>query len=210
MAFEYLTTPLSALWGAGQYAAKAGKAVARTGMGPMVGGAAIGGIYGAFRGDVTGAGRAEEIFKHAALGAIGGAGLKAGIKYGPGLVKKGFRPTMSAGATAARGAWGAGKFAARHPWATAATVGGIGGALYMGGRGGATPGTSPTLSGAAMNYNFNNQAIASNELMAGSLAPMGFVGTAPEYQQHMSQQMNRARMAQSTQGLVQGLHRGRH
>jgi hypothetical protein len=69
---------------------------------------------------------------------------------------------------------------------------------------------SPTLSGTALKANFNTQSIAANELMAGSLAPMGFVGTAPEYQQMQNQMLSRARMAQSTQGLVQGLHRGRH
>ena len=113
-----------------------------------------------------------------------------------------------------------GKFAWKHPFLVAGGAAAVGGGLYVAGGGPSserldrgTPGYSPTLTGAAMNLNYNKQAAALAELETGGISPMGFRGTAPQFQEYMQfqeQQTYRERLRNSTQGLVQGLNRGRH
>jgi hypothetical protein len=55
------------------------------------------------------------------------------------------------------------------------------------------------------NIQYDHQAIAAQEMMSATVAPTGMVGTGPQ----MAGPMHNA-MQRSTQGLVQGLHRGRH
>ena len=95
-------------------------------------------------------------------------------------------------------------FAFEHPVLTAGVVGG---AMVAGELSGFTkdPFISPTLSGANINTKYNQQAIAAQELQTSMIAPVGAIGTAPQ----MLGNMHRTMMG-STQGLVQGLHRGRH
>lgn len=95
-------------------------------------------------------------------------------------------------------------FAFEHPIMTAGI---IGTGLAAGTAAGFTedPFVSPTLTGANVNTEYDQQAIAAQELQASMIAPIGGVGTAPQ----MMGSMHRAMMG-STQGLVQGLHRGRH
>jgi hypothetical protein len=174
-------------------------------------GAGVGGTVGAFRGDVTGEGRMQEIFKHAALGALGGATWHGAARFGPGMLKAGWKPALRAGWAGTKGVGRAARFAWRHPLATVGGVAAVGGGLYaannLGPQGG-TPSMSPTLAGqVAMSY--NQRAIAAQEMMGG-VSPMGFVGSAPEFYQYQQQRAYRERLYDSTTGLVQGLHRGRH
>lgn len=102
---------------------------------------------------------------------------------------------------AGRGLKGAAWFALEHPVMTlGAGAAAFGGWSYLQSD---TP--SPTMTGATMNVNYNQQAIAAQELQMGMISPSGMVGTAPQ----MMGRMHRA-MMQSTYGLTQGLHRGRH
>lgn len=98
----------------------------------------------------------------------------------------------------------AGRFAFEHPLMTAGAVGAGAATLAYGGGGGQSM-TSPTLTGAAMNVNYNRQAAAAYELQMSGISPIGQMGTAPQ----MMGSMHRA-MQHSTEGLVQGMHRGRH
>lgn len=108
---------------------------------------------------------------------------------------------MTSGAVGAGGlAFRAGRFAFEHPLA----VGAIAGGTMLAANAAGMP-SSPTMSGVEMKANYNEQAMAAAELQMSGIAPMGMVGSAPQ----MMGEINRA-MMQSTQGLVQGLHRGRH
>jgi len=110
-----------------------------------------------------------------------------------------------------RGAVGFGKrlgtFAMYHPGLTIAGVGavGVGGALALGGE------RSPTMAGADVNVRYDQQMIAAQDIMAGSIAPMGGIGTYPQFvEMEQRRAAQRQQMRNSTSGLVQGLHRGRH
>ena len=100
----------------------------------------------------------------------------------------------------------AGKFIAKHPYATAGAVGvGMLAANPLGTAGGSMqPRSSPTMSGAKVNIKYNEQEIMSEQMQSG-VAPVGQYGSA-------SQMMNswHKAMQSSTAGLVQGLHKGRH
>lgn len=173
-------------------------------------GAGVGGTIGAFRGDVTGEGRMQEIFKHAVLGAVGGAGWHGAARLGPKALRMGWKPALRAGWAGTKGVGRAARFAWRHPMIAFGGAAAVGGGIYMANNmpGGATPSMSPTLAGqVAMSY--NQRAISTQEMMGG-IAPMGFVGTAPEFMQYQQQRAYRERLYDSTTGLVQGLHRGRH
>jgi hypothetical protein len=95
-----------------------------------------------------------------------------------------------------------GRFAVNHPYMLAG--GALGGAAVMSyeGQGTGLHQSSPTLEGAEMNTRYDQQAIAAQEL--GQMGA-GLRGSYPM----MSGPWNRA-MQQSTHGLVQGLHMGRH
>lgn len=95
-------------------------------------------------------------------------------------------------------------FALEHPIATGGI---IGGGVIAGKLSGVTedPFISPTMTGVKVNTKYDQQAIAASELQASMISPIGAVGSAPQ----MMGNMHRT-MMQSTGGLVQGLHRGRH
>ena len=94
----------------------------------------------------------------------------------------------------------AGLLAAEHPGITASlAVGGLAASSYMGGP------SSPTMSGARVNVDYNQQAIAAQEMGMGRISPDSMIGPAPQ----MMGPMHRA-MQSSTYGLVQGLHNSRH
>lgn len=128
-------------------------------------------------------------FKSSPLGFITGRFGRAGVRGGKGLGKLVQKTAM---------------FALEHPVATAGIIGA--GAL-AGAATGFTedPFVSPTLSGANVSTKYNQQAIAARELQMSMIAPVGAVGPAPQMLGNMQR-----KMMQSTDGLVQGLHRGRH
>jgi len=110
-------------------------------------------------------------------------------------------------------AWGAGKgilqstmhgakTVARHPYVTMGVLGGgyFATSTIMHNHG---P-TSPTLSGATVNTQYDQQQIAAMSIQSGMM-PTGQVGSYPR----MQKPMHRA-LQNSTTNLVQGLHRGRH
>jgi len=63
---------------------------------------------------------------------------------------------------------------------------------------------SPTLRGKQVNMAYDKQAIAAQEMNTG-MAPMGSAGTYPQMQKPMQRALQ-----QSTEGLVQGMHKSRH
>lgn len=193
-----------------------GGAVSRTALG-----AGIGGITGAVRGDETGMRMGENAIKGAFMGALGGAAFHGAARYGFGKLAGG------GAKLGAKGAWGATKGlggAAKWAWQHPKTAGGIlvGGAVAVGGGMGAMHAyprlsgqqtlESPTLGNVNINAKYNQQAIMAQELQTGS-APTGFQGTAPQFRQlvdYQQQMSYRQEMYESAEGLVQGLHRGRH
>jgi hypothetical protein len=112
-------------------------------------------------------------------------------------------PVVAAGGLA----YGAGRLAWAFP-RTAMAIGAAGvmgaGAGYLGASYAARPVESPTLAGADMNVNYVDQTSAARELMSDQMSPMGQV--MPAY----SMGPSLARLQASTEGLTQGLHRGRH
>lgn len=176
-------------------------------------------------------GALETIGSGMAEGAIFSLAADAGMKFGAKGLKhafnargiknaKGFKETMAAlSASPASKFAGATMDASRSVMNVASkglqyspgTVLGAGAAVagvgYMATQG---PGlgqsmSSPTMDGVEMNANYNEQAGAAQLLQMNQYMPTGTVGSAPQ----MMGRMNRA-MMQSTQGLVQGMHRGRH
>jgi len=97
----------------------------------------------------------------------------------------------------------AGRFAFEHPLVVGGIAGGAIGAQGIMAYGG-QPLASPTLSGVSMNPDYNQQAMAAEEL-GGGVSPMTMMGPAPQMVGRMQ-----AGMMGSTTGLVQGLHNGRH
>jgi hypothetical protein len=98
----------------------------------------------------------------------------------------------------------AGLWAMNHPF----VAGGIGGAAYLGATGVANkfnhPFTSPSLSGATVSTNYDQQAIAA-ENGNRFVSPAGQTGSLPSMMGPITRGFQN-----STDGLVQGLHRGRH
>jgi hypothetical protein len=152
-----------------------------------------------------------DTLRGATLGALAGAGTMAvqkGITRGiPAMFSAQGARTMAAGAGgllrgAKRTATGAGQvggFMLKYPLATAGVVGG---AVLVSN----SLNSSPTMSGAKVNTKYDQQQMALTEMHSGTGAPgAGRIGTAPE----MMGRFQRAHQ-QSTAGLVQGLHRGRH
>jgi len=124
----------------------------------------------------------------AGFGAAWGT-AKLGARAGWGVTKQ--LPSIASAAT------NIGLFAVRHPYMT---LGAVGAGMYLAG-GGASPYASPSLSGAHMSLNIN-QELAAAELMNTGVAPMG--GMIP------GAVIRNQRLMESTNGLVQGLHRSRH
>ena len=96
------------------------------------------------------------------------------------------------------------KFGLNHPVLSAGLVGGAIGSkmLYN------DAFDSPTLSGAHVSANYDQQAIAADLLQEGGISPMRYIETAPQMTQRNARKQ--AELERSTQGLVFGLHRGRH
>lgn len=95
-------------------------------------------------------------------------------------------------------------FAAEHPVMAA---GGIAGGLlgYSALRESAAEAPSPSITGAMTNVKYDLQALAAEEMSTGGVSPSGSVGTFQQFSGGRQRQL-----AQSTYGLVQGMHRGRH
>jgi hypothetical protein len=97
-------------------------------------------------------------------------------------------------------AFGAMDFTLKHPVA----VGAAAGAGYLAYNYDSSM-ESPTLSGGQMNTQWNQQAIAAEEIQMGQYSSSGSMGSAPQMVNKIQDNFTR-----STQGLVQGLHRSRH
>lgn len=150
--------------------------------------------------------------------------LAFGDAKGIGPLPRDLEPSMLQTASAspfgrmARGAGRAGMFALDHPFLTAGVVGG--GYLAVTGAGTGQPMSSPGLEGARANVSLNKQAIMTAEL--GQIG-MGTIGSADQMRgqfqyadwmastgKFMSRNSHMGRLADSTVGLPQGLHAGRH
>lgn len=100
--------------------------------------------------------------------------------------------------------------AIKHPFATLGVVGGAAGAYGL-----ASRPTSPTLRGdveraqrslrANTRIDYNAQMLAAETMRESGVAPMGTLGTVPQMMGPMQKSFQ-----DSTTGVVQGLHRGRH
>lgn len=99
----------------------------------------------------------------------------------------------------------ASKFAVKYPGITVPTALAVGGVGYIGWNQLQATTSSPSLEGANMNVNYAEQMNAANMLMSDTISPMGRVGPAP-----VMLGPSVSRLQASTQGLTQGLHRGRH
>jgi hypothetical protein len=170
-------------------------------------GAAAGGLYGAFNTDYeSGQLQLESVTKGIMLG-----GLAAGL--GPTAIRtvgrisrgRGLRAALSVGKWAGKKAFWA---AAEHPLLVGGAIGGAMAINWSGSYHSTTLGQNlaPSVMGGQMQVRYDQQAAAANELTGGS----GQVGTGqvgPGYA--MMGNYQRA-FQNSTQGLVQGLNRGRH
>jgi hypothetical protein len=92
-------------------------------------------------------------------------------------------------------------FALNHPLLTIGGIGGAAGGLALM----SSLDTSPTLSGARVQTNYDQQALAAEILQSSSFSPAGTVENAPQYLGRRQRELER-----STRGLTQGLHRSRH
>jgi len=135
------------------------------------------------------------------IGSVTREATKEGTKYGlkAGLIPRtawwgAKRFTEAAPSLAKFGMQTAG-FAVRHPYLVA---GGVGAGLAFNA---APTFSSPTMNDYYMKSTYNQEAIAA-EAMQGGVMPTGNIITGA--------QIRNQRLAQSTFGLVQGLHQGRH
>jgi len=172
---------------------------------PIAAGTVVGGAAGFATSEAnTLTQRFQDTGKGAMMGAAAGAfvpGSAAGIysklwKNKSALAKKGWGATKMAGKAAA--------FALENPLLVGGVAGGLYGASRVLGKFSGQTLSTPTMEGAAVNANYDQQAMQSEEMRSMFVNPPGLVGSAPEYQQQMS------RLVNSTSGLVQGLHSGRH
>ena len=178
-------------------------------------------IEGAAKGAVFGgmAGGALAVARRGIVPAAKGAGRW--LTKGGGIGKIG-RGTSSAGGSLVRGSARAATFIAEHPTAIAAAVGtaAAGTALYAAAnRQSIQQMESPTLAGADISPDYNKQAIAAAEIgpigggMTGSAQQMQGQFEYANWMQQVGSMIADSpggRMAQSTYGLVNGLHAGRH
>lgn len=192
------------------FAPTAGQRLLNTGMLSGIGGVA-GGIGAAVSDDSNNPNaRLGNILRGAAMGAGAVATTGLGLAVGRHAIKN---VSLQGSWNAAKRMYGAGKgvgktglslasFAIQHPVGIAAAGAGIYGLSYATRIAG--PG-SPTMRGARVNTQYDRQAAAAQEMNEGILAPTGMVGTMPM----MARPMQDA-LQNSTDGLVQGLNRGRH
>lgn len=150
--------------------------------------------------------RVEETVKAASLGAVGGLALSRGNKMLGGAAGSMWKNK----GTLAKNLWKTGKasvsfgtkaaqFTLNNPTLA------LGGAAALGGgyMAMSEEEKSPTMEGAEMDLSMNAMAAqyqAGQDMFAGAIKPQAAVMPMAQYQQ----------MANSTHGLVQGLHRGRH
>lgn len=200
----------------------AGKTAIGAGIGAGVG------IYGGY--DATS--RMEGAAKGALLGAMGGAA----IGVAPRAIKVGAIAAGRNWAGLARGAYNVGgavgssllrvgAFIGRHPLAVAGAAGAVAGGAYLGiarmeKQGMMQSAESPTMIGAVMNVDYNQQAVAAAELGqigGGTIGPASEMAPRFNYANWMASVGKMAlsksatgRMVDSTIGLPQGLHAGRH
>jgi hypothetical protein len=135
--------------------------------------------------------------------------MSPGAKYRPmtktefaGGVAKNFMSRMyGTGKMAGKIGLGVTQFAMSHPLAIAGSAAGIYGLAYATRMAGPD---SPTLRGVKVRTNYDRQAMAA-EMMSSGVAPTGTIGSYPQMQRPIQQAMQ-----QSAEGLVQGMHRGRH
>lgn len=171
---------------------------------PMIAGGAIGGATGFLGSDAnTLTQRIQDTGKGIMTGVAMGAltpGTGAGLYTKLWGVKGGIWDAAKTGTTMAAKM---GRFAFEYPVGLA--IAGIGayGALQVLGSYGQS-GRSPTISGAKVRTDYNQQAIQAEEMMSQFVQPPGAMGAAPQYRRQMQRFQN------STMGLVQGLHRSRH
>jgi hypothetical protein len=122
------------------------------------------------------------------------------------------RPFVGAGRAAAGLGMAAGGLAVRHP-GKALGLGAAAYGTYAAYSGFADVSYSPTLQGKFMYANYDQQAMQAEAIRSMFVQQPGPMGSSQEYfnQIQREQQQNIAtRMRQSVQGLVQGLHSGRH
>lgn len=120
-------------------------------------------------------------------------------------------PIASLGRTEAKGIWSgtkqalrAGRFGLENPLLVGGAIGTAAVGMSVAGSDGQSF-QSPTMGGAQLNAKYDKQAIAAEELQMSQIAPTGAIGTAPQMVGRMQKEL-----MDSTRGLVQGLHRGRH
>ncbi|RKZ06470.1 hypothetical protein DRQ25_13830 [Candidatus Fermentibacteria bacterium] len=106
-------------------------------------------------------------------------------------------PAWDMAKMATKGAFNVGLFAVRHPYLTMGTIG-TGAYLATD----TSPYDSPSLSGANLKTNFNEEQIAARALNESGIAPMGGITSGAS--------IRNQRLMESTYGLTQGLHRSRH
>lgn len=171
---------------------------------PMIGGGIIGGAAGFLGSDAnTFTQRLQDTGRGIAVGATMGAMMPfsgAGI-YGKLLGQRGnvWGATKNIGVSALK----AGRFALEHPVGLAAAGLGAYGVTQMLGAYGQS-GISPSMQGAAVKTDWNQQAMQAEDISSIFVNPPGVIGSSSQYRQQMSKLHN------STHGLVQGLHAGRH
>lgn len=176
-----------------------------TGVGRVATGAVVGaGISYAQAGDNPNH-TFESVMKGAALGAVGGFV----VGQIPGQAWRAAKSAIGSGRgklgatawSATKAAGRVGRFAFEHPVMTA---GMIGGAMYIAGDGGNMQ--SPTLTGGKVDTQYDQQRAAIAEMSGGT----GQIGGGPVGNAPMMMGRYQRALQNSTQGLVQGLHRGRH
>ena len=164
-------------------------------------GAGAGGLYGYASSDFTGTRALGDAFG----GALGGAmlGVGSSMLSARGILGSG----IGAGKVALKGIG----FTIRHPQLVAGGVAAaaLGPGLVMSTMGGQN-GVSPSLSGVNVNTSYNQQMIAAESMMMGGISPMGGVGTQQQFTEMQQRRTQNQRMMNSTYGLTNGLHRGRH
>lgn len=189
---------LQGAWGTTKFAGRmaVGNVLQRSMLGATVGG--FSGLVGSDAENATN--RVGDIAKGALFGATIGAAAGRIPALGRSLWdnKQAFGKL---GLSAGKHGLNMAQWVLNNPTATLMTVGGIG-AAYAG-MNAAVDQSSPTMEGTAMNLTMNQQAAQQQAVFnqfGGAVAPQQTVMPMARYQQ----------MANSTQGLVQGLHAGRH
>jgi len=118
------------------------------------------------------------------------------------MAMRGVKDTAGYAPSLAKTALSVTSFAIKNPLTTVGIIGGGAYAYKSLSSGGF--GESPTLSGSRVSANYDQQSIAAERMNSG-IAPIGQVGPVTSMMGP-----GQARFEHSTEGLVNGLHRGRH